>query len=308
MPYRLSEDQIRKVINRGSVFLCEYCQENNIHYIVTGSSGGLDSAVTLGFAQRACQIAKEKGFNLTSVALIMPCESEPKDAVLGRKAAEKFGAEIVEIDLTAFFDFLHPELGLLDGQIIDILKRSGGEFAIKQWPWSKRVAQGNIKARLRMIAAYHTARLLKGMVLSTDNLSEHWMAFWTICGDVGDFNVIQNIMKGLELYDIARCLEVPEEILSSKPGDGLKVAGSAADQLGAEYPAVDKIMVSLIQNGFQPNGSMEQLEALREIPGFEDELVARIARRCLEGSYKRLGTMTLSREALNLPRLEKIVL
>jgi NH3-dependent NAD+ synthetase len=64
---------------------------------------------------------------------------------------------------------------------------------------------------------YHIARMMKGMVLSTDNLSEYWMAFWTLHGDVGDFGMIQMMLKGLELYDLARYLGVPSEIIAARP-------------------------------------------------------------------------------------------
>jgi len=146
--------------------------------------------------------------------------------------------------------------------------------------------------------------MFKGMVLSTDNLSEYWMAFWTICGDVGDFNVIQNIMKGMELYDIALYLGVPEKIIQAKPSDGLKVAGTAEDQLGADYRKIDTIMVGLIQQGFDPDGSFAQLDNLPDLDG----VAQRIAIKSLKGAYKRRGTFIVPREELGLPAIKDIQL
>lgn len=52
------------------------------------------------------------------------------------------------------------------------------------------IADGNIQARLRMIYLYNLASIHKGLVLSTDNQTEYQLGFWTIHGDVGDFNPI----------------------------------------------------------------------------------------------------------------------
>jgi NAD+ synthase len=306
MMHKLSEEKIAIVVENGATYLANYCINNNLHYVVVGSSGGLDSAVTLAFADRACKKAAEINFGLYSVALIMPCQSCAEDNELGLLAAEKFNAKIIEIKLDRIFDEIIKEVGCIDKSIRKIISECDG-FNHKQWEKSERVAQGNIKARLRMmLGAYHTAKMLNGLVLSTDNLSEFWMAFWTICGDVGDFGIIQQVMKGLELPDIARYLGVPEEIIKRAPSDGLGIAGNDADQLGAEYPVIDEIMLTLINSGFDPDGDIKQLETLRKIEGFDDNLVRLIAGRCLHGAYKRKGTIVLSRKQLGLPPLSKV--
>jgi len=309
MAYKLTENQIRTVVERGSKALADYCINGNLHYVVTGSSGGLDSAVTLAFAERACKLVKTKNHALISVALVMPCESDHEDTKKGLLAAQTFGAQTITSCLDpAFACFTEKIKKSLDDKIVEILTKPGGSNAIANWNWSERVAQGNIKARLRMITLYHAAKMLNGMVLSTDNLSEYWMGFWTICGDVGDFNIIQNIMKGRELYDIARFLGIPEEIVKAQPGDGLKVAGTAQTQLGADYPTIDTIMIQLIQYGFDPNGSNRQLENLPQLAGVDPISIEMVAGKCLRGTYKRRGTVTLSREYLGLPAIEDIEL
>ena len=44
MSYALSEDLIKIVVHNASAALCDYCFANNLHYVVTGASGGLDSS------------------------------------------------------------------------------------------------------------------------------------------------------------------------------------------------------------------------------------------------------------------------
>ena len=93
-----------------------------------------------------------------------------------------------------------------------------------------KIRMGNIKARLRMIYLYNLASKSNGLVLSTDNFTEYMLGFWTLHGDVGDFGIIQKVLKGLELYDIARYLDVPQEIIDAKPDDGLGIAGGDEDR------------------------------------------------------------------------------
>lgn len=307
--YKLIEAQIKRVVENGSKALFDYCRRNKIHFVVTGVSGGLDSAVTLGFAERTCKLAKIKNFPLTSVGLIMPCHSDAQAQELGLKAIEKFNTEKFELNLCDAFDSMVNLFYGFNSELKNLAEKKGAKDIIEEWDWSEKIAFGNIKARLRMMCGtYHAARMLKGMVLSTDNLSELWMAFWTLHGDVGDFGIIQKIMKGLELYDIARYLKVPQEIINAKPDDGLGISGGDADQLGAEYVDIDAIMAELIRKRFRINGSLKQLKNLPAIKGIPSEIVYLIAKRCLAGAFKRKGTVVLSRKRLGLPEIRNIKL
>jgi len=290
---KLTKKQIRILVNRAVSALVLYCKKHNRHFIVTGVSGGLDSAVVIALASRACKLAKKQGFDLTSVGLIIPCHSSLDSQIFTKKVIAKFGAKEIIINLTDVYDFAKSDvLNNLDKQL-EMLKPAD-ELV-------DRIAQGNVKARLRMaLGTYHVARRLSGMVLSTDNLSEYWMGFWTICGDVGDYGMVQNVMKGLELYDVARYLGVPQEILDAKPDDGLGVAGGDEDQLGAPYEVIDKIMIKLIEGGFDINGEMSQLNNLPKINGISKDLVYQIAHRVMITAFKRRGVINLSRQELGL--------
>jgi nicotinate (nicotinamide) nucleotide adenylyltransferase len=113
-------------------------------------------------------------------------------------------------------------------------------------------------------------------------------------------------MKGLELYDIARYLGVPQEIIDAKPDDGLGISGGDEDQLGAAYPILDKTLINLVQKGFDVDGAVGQLDDLPGIDGVPDETVRRLAERVLRGAHKRRGTKNLSRGELGLPDLSSI--
>ncbi|NQU77239.1 NAD(+) synthase [Candidatus Falkowbacteria bacterium] len=310
MIYKLDEKKIKEVVESGSTALFRYCFEHKKHFLVTGISGGLDSAVTLGFAQKSCELAKNKKYQLTSLGLIMPCLSDPNAEKLARQAIKNFSADELYVPLDSVFETINNTvISTINIKIESILDKVKTENPLNNFEWSKKVAQGNIKARLRMMCGtYHIARMLDGIVLSTDNLSEFWMGFWTLNGDVGDFGVIQSILKGVELYDIAQYLGVPSDILKAKPDDGLGIAGGDEDQLGANYETVDKVMIELIQKGFNPNGHTEQLNNLPSVTGVPKELVLKLAKRSLNSSYKRRGCVVVKRDELGLAPIKEIKL
>ena len=157
-----------------------------------------------------------------------------------------------------------------------------------------------------MITLYHIAQLTGGLVVSTDNLSEYWMGFWTICGDVCDYYPILNVLKGSEIYDIASYIGVPEEILCAEPADGLGISSTDAQQIGAKYPVVDRIMIALLNQGFKLNGSLEQLDHLPRIKGIDPIVIKQIAQRALANEFKRRGPIVLTRKDLGLPSLAVI--
>lgn len=308
--YRLTREQINSVIENASDRLFWYCRDHGIHYLVVGSSGGLDSAVTLALAERACVKARNAGYRLCTVGLILPCHSNPDAERLGRLAIQRFGAEEAKIELTDDFDFLINKRENANQQIRAILEKTGDKVALADWEKNLRVAQGNIKARLRMmLGTYHVARMMNGLVLSTDNLSEYWMGFWTLHGDVGDYSMIQFLLKGLELYDIAAALNVPEEILKSIPDADLGVApGGDAGQIGAEYRVWEPPFVRLIKAGFNPDGAKEQLAELPKVEGATDTVPLKQAERAIFNSFKRKGTVILTRADLGLPEIKDIEL
>lgn len=291
----LSKEQIKMLVNNASSALADYCIAAEIHNTVTGVSGGLDSAVTLALSTRASEIARGKGFELKSLGLILPCQSDPVDSVLAKKVIKHFKAELIEIDLTGAFEELERMiLKPLAGQLTEY-HRHGPEQRY-------RTSQGNVKARLRMtLGTYYVANMVNGLVLSTDNHSEYWLGFWTLHGDVGDFGMIQELWKGDELIQVAKQLGMPSEIIDAVPKDGLSIVpGGDEAQIGASYSVVDKVLKAAIAHGIDLNGSLNQLDNLPDLEGVEAPLVKKILIRSLKNSFKRKSPRNLSRKDLGI--------
>ena len=290
----LTQKQIKVVVEKASLALAKYCIRHGIHRTVTGVSGGLDSAVTLALSQQAAKVASQKGHELLSLGLVLPCHSDPQHSLLGKKVIRTFGAELLEIDLTGVFDHLEKNLLRPVAQELVSYHRDASQARY-------RTSQGNVKARLRMaLGTYYVANMVNGLVLSTDNYSEYWMGFWTLHGDVGDFGMIQELWKGDELVQVAEYLGVPKEVIDAAPTDGLGILpGGDEAQLGAPYLVVDKVLKTLLKQ-IDLNGSLSQLKKLPRVTGVPQELVQKIAERALRNAFKRKNPLNLRRGSLGL--------
>ena len=68
-----------------------------------------------------------------------------------------------------------------------------------------KISQGSIKARLRIIYLYNLSSILNWIVIDTDNSTEYYLGFFTIHGDMGDFNPIGGLWKH-EIYELGNYL------------------------------------------------------------------------------------------------------
>jgi len=214
MTYNLSQEQALDVIKKVRKKIQQYFQENNLTYAVFGKSEGLDSSVIAGL------LSNIEG--VKPIGVLMPCESNPEVERIARIVLDHYQIPSIKVDLTFEYHQLMARYysdGSVQDQLIDVVKGYGDERLLDYMVRRKSFAAGNIKVRLRMITLYHIAQLTKGLVVSTDNLSELWMGFWTLNGDVGDLSPIQFIWKGLEEYAIAEALGVPDESLNAVPTD-----------------------------------------------------------------------------------------
>lgn len=262
----------------------EYVQTNGIKSLVLGVSGGLDSACVAALCQ-------EKYTGVPLIGISIPMSSTNAHKEQARWVGENFCSVFEEFD-----GWDKNELfGVLEKT--DALAEKAG-FCVDSFP--KPLLQGNLKARLRMVTLYDLARKTGGLVLSTDNLSEFQMGFWTICGDVGDFGPIQNVGKGFELPVIAKALGVREDIITQDPSDGLGVTAANTDeaQLGASYKEVDVIM-SIYLDKLGNSYKSRLFKLIGEDPEVAKKVVNVISR--YENSmFKRKGTINLTREQIGI--------
>ncbi len=307
--YRLTHVQTTDCIKRIRNAVQTYFRENNLMYAIFGKSEGLDSSVIAGL------LADLEG--IRPIGVLMPCESDPEVERTARLVLDHFRIPWIKVDLTAEYHALMAQYysaGAVQDQLIQIVRNYGDAPLTKRMVDRKARAAGNIRVRLRMITLYHIAQLTGGLVVSTDNLSELWMGFWTLNGDVGDYSPIQHVWKGLEEYDIAETLGVPEESLKAVPTDGLDVipGGTDEDQLGLPYHELDRVIVRLLQNKFDGTRRYVQtdldalIEGVANDTGLAIDKIAHVACQLAGTHYKRHWPRVLTREETGLTKLDDL--
>ena len=204
-----------------------YCEKNHIKALVLGISGGIDSTVCAALCKQV---------DLPLIGISMPCSTNEADEVSSATlAGNEFCATFEEINLEGVYetveDFCRGTLHNID---------------------ATPISRGNIKARLRMITLYDIASRMGGIVVDTDNLTEHFLGFWTLHGDDGDFNPIGCLWKhevyGLakwmkkNVYKDSKALEAAIAIMPTD-GNGVKAGGDLAQIApGKTYDDVDDIL------------------------------------------------------------------
>ena len=160
----------------------KYLSDHRLKSMVLGLSGGIDSTVTAA----VCHEVVKRHPELKFIGVSMPCTTntvEENDSA--SKAMRAFCTEYWVENLQAQYLLM--------------------KATCEQHYESTALSQGNIKARLRMIYLYNLASVTGGMVMDTDNLTEHNLGFWTIHGDVADFNPIGGLWKH-EVYELCKYL------------------------------------------------------------------------------------------------------
>lgn len=212
-----------------------YLISNKIQSMVLGISGGIDSTIVAAICY---EVSKRTGIPLIGRSL--PTKNNKN-------------GEITTADLVgnAFCD---------DYSVYSIndIYQTVRDNTIENPSEQTLIADGNIQARLRMIYLYNLASVKRGIVFSTDNATEYNLGFWTLHGDVGDFNPLFGLWK-TEVYDLARWLveehyigdpakiEAISKSMSLVPTDGLGISNSDLEQIGANtYNEVDLILNELL--------------------------------------------------------------
>ena len=226
---------MKKTFNERVTILSAYIKENHLESLVLGISGGIDSTLCAAICMEACIATKIK-----FIGRSLPMSTNKDDEVaLSRLVGITFCPD--DFKIVQLADIQHYTC-----------------TAISEGMELPNLQKGNIQARLRMIYLYNLASLNKGMVIDTDNLTEHYLGFWTIHGDDGDYNPIADLWK-TEVYEMAEYVkekykakddilsEVIEKSINATPTDGLGISNSDLDQIGASsYKHVDKILQSLL--------------------------------------------------------------
>lgn len=232
-------------------FLIEKIEKTNAKGVILGLSGGIDSAVLAYICKRKL---KEK-----TLAIIMPdTEITPK---IETEDALKM------ISLTG-----------IDYKLVDI-KPIVKEYSMYLEPNAK--ARGNLRARIRTNILYYYANSKNYLVLGSSDKSEHMIGYFTKYGDgASDITPIISLYK-LQVREIAKYLEIPDNVISKKSSPHLWKDHEAENELGISYEEIDSILYCL----FEKKLSIEKTTKITQI---EKSTIQKIQELNSNSEHKRL--------------------
>jgi len=176
--------------------------------VFIGISGGIDSAVTAFLCVKA--LGRKRVFGV-----LMPYGRQ-KDlndslAVVGQLGIKYFSKDIKPI--------------------VDQYKLADNKFVL-----------ANIMSRVRMTILYAHSNHKDGLVAGTTNKSEMAVGYFTKFGDGGcDFEPIADLYK-TEIFQLAKQLNVPQDVITKKPSAGLWNDQFDEDELGFTYNDLDRFL------------------------------------------------------------------
>lgn len=239
------------LVERTENYICS----NNLKCTVLGISGGIDSTVVAAICH---EVSRRTGIPLIGRSLPTKYnkEGETTAADLVGKA---FCDDYKVVPIHSMYEKLAVDIAVAESEMSDNSKY-----------YQSPLANGNIQARLRMIYLYNLAGVYRGLVMDTDNLTENNLGYFTIHGDVGDFNPIGGLWK-TEVFALASYIRdhyyfeaklhsnpnlieaasnkaiAMEESLKLKPTAGLGITDSDLDEIGADsYDQVDYILQEIL--------------------------------------------------------------
>ena len=182
--------------------------------VVVGMSGGIDSSVVAVLGKSA--------FPDSTLGLLLPCYSSQADIDHAYMVANKFQIPTRLISLDGVFDTL-----------IHLLPRD--EFE----PEARKIAEANLKPRIRMTTLYYFAHQLHYLVLGCGNKCELAVGYFAKYGDGGvDILPLGNLVKS-QVRELAHYLGIPREIIDKPPSAGLWEGQTDEQEMGLTYEQLD---------------------------------------------------------------------
>lgn len=282
----------------------DYICSNNLKCMVLGISGGIDSTVVAAICH---EVSRRTGVPLIGRSLPSNFNKKGETStadLVGKAFCDNYG--VAGIHST----FL---------KLVTMFTTSE-DHIVEHKHTQTDIANGNIQTRIRMMYLYNLASLYKGIVMDTDNLTENNLGYFTVHGDVGDFNPIGGLWK-TEVFKLAEYIKdhyyfesevhsnpklieeasfkahALEESLKLVPTAGLGITNSDLEEIGAEsYEQVDYILQEILAwRKFKLNQGFESFEEInldnflaeQQILDIPANIVVEVSKRHFASEFKR---------------------
>ena len=259
IPYITRQNNIREIHAALLLGIRDYFRKLGFSKAILGSSGGIDSAVTLALA---CQALGPENVRAVAMPSGFSSSHSVDDAIeLSKKLGNPFDTLPIQPLYESFLSTLKP--------------------IFQDSPFG--VAEENIQSRTRGNLLMAMANKFGYILLNTSNKSELSTGYGTLYGDMaGGLSVLGDLYK-MQVYALAHFINreeeiIPASILHKAPSAELRPDQKDSDSL-PEYELLDKILYLYIERRKGP----------REIiaMGVDEALVARVLKLVNTNEYKR---------------------
>ena len=252
--------------------LRDYARRCGFRTAVVGSSGGIDSALTLALAVEALGAENV-------VAITMPSEFSSSGSVSdSERLCANLGIEL----------YTHPIRELVQSYRAKFLEATGQELS--------GVALENLQARIRGTILMEYSNLRGNLLLTTGNKSEISVGYCTLYGDTnGGLGVIGDLYK-TEVFALSRHLNesagreiIPPAIIDKPPSAELAPGQKDTDSL-PPYEVLDEVLKVLIEGGRLGAEEHDRADRkMRELGASAQgqALVTRVKKMIARNEYKR---------------------
>lgn len=259
LPYLTKTDNIAQIHQALLLGIRDYFSKMGFTKAILGSSGGIDSAVTLALACEA--LGPENVLAVGMPSMYSSDHSVADAAQLSQNLGNRFELIPIKGVYDAFMEALKPQFGDL--------------------PFG--LAEENIQSRSRGNLLMSLANKFGYILLNTSNKSELATGYGTLYGDMaGGLSVLGDVYK-TQVFALARFINrlsevIPENIITKPPSAELRPGQKDSDSL-PEYEVLDPVLYQYIER----RKGVKELVAL----GLDEALVSRILKMVNRNEYKR---------------------
>ncbi|KXA90297.1 hypothetical protein AKJ57_04260 [candidate division MSBL1 archaeon SCGC-AAA259A05] len=216
---KILEIDARSTVDKIKNFIQNKVKEAGSRGAVLGLSGGLDSSTAAFLCSKAL-----KDRDVLAISMPEKGITDPQNVEDSERIAKDLGIKFQKIEISPIFEKIKEEIG------------SGEE---------KKNADGNLKARIRMIILYYHSNLFDYLVVGTSNKSELKCGYFTKYGDGAADLLPLGALYKTQVRKIAKEIGVPQDIIDKTPSAELWRGQKDSQELGLTYDKIDKIYAGL---------------------------------------------------------------